>query len=391
MNTTPYWINAMIPPRTYRSKKPPTDVNTFEGVMLEHVNYVIYQSRIEKDPAKRDLDRPREFGPQFSSVWESHALPEMPLGPGKLQLLHHGSPEVSAGWKWRKGKTTAAEEGWRFVVKWNSLFPKMMEPLTSMAVTEKEKNDVPRIWRQHQNCLRQYFQAVPRYGYKNLSRPMKVCQAVAAELGGLLDILANRLPPTSFEGVMLRHVNDVIAYEKQSHKRMEWWEKYKKPLSSSDFVADFFKDVWNSFDKLPKFTRSGRRNLMFHGEWEAVTDEETLHRIKSDKKEADSKFLKSLDPLKDMASTKEKKDVDRLWWSHVECMKKYFKRQLYKTECLTSAAEFGALLDKLAARTHSRSSSSVGSRISTEQQKKEEDGMSGLSSKFEGQQTKYWN
>ena len=76
--------------------------------------------------------------------------------------------------------------------------------------------------------------------------------------------------------------------------------------------------------------------------------------------------------------------------------------------CLAFGMELGALLDQVVKvgllkkepavpnhqsniGTEARRHSSVGSRITTGQKKKEEDGMSGLSSKFEGQQTKYWN
>ena len=106
--------------------------------------------------------------------------------------MFHEMSEIKAGWNWRKGNKADAEEAWGFVKDFNSQFLPSIEPLPFLAFKNFEEVDLARLWRLHQESMREYFMAVPLHGYKNLSKPRAVCRAFAAEFGALLDILAQR-------------------------------------------------------------------------------------------------------------------------------------------------------------------------------------------------------
>ncbi len=355
----------MMPPRIYRSEPAPTDITTFEGVMLEHVDYVIHQSQDEKEPNKRKRYGKREFGALFGSVWTAQKLPKIPHGIKGFSVLYHGIGEITAGWYWRKGKPDVAEEVWISVREWNPMFLKIMEPLTSMGVSEKEGNDVARLWQQHQDCLREYFKAVPRYDHRNLSRPMKICLAVAAEFGGLLDLLAARRYSSR---VGSRITFDKIGAQPEAISRDELW-RVREVLDARYGII------------VAKEMEPGRMLNLLYSEIEAEIQAEVQQKGGFDRDIDEAESYEILIGL--LQGSPE--EVNNFKGDYSDLVRRV---KLERYERYVGKERLGYLSAPFPAEESGRETAI---RVYNIQKKKEAAGMSGISSKFKGQQIEYWN
>ena len=394
-----------VPEKIYRTKlhvpysDAPTGVGFIEAAMWKHTRYILTawirwkQGHISMWGNLKNLAY--EATDEIADHMTKAGLPNL-----KTILSKHTGDEIIMGRDLIMGKTEEALVSYSALknadledalkaVNWADI---LIRNNTSLSVLMGKHADSMRTYAVMLSSTDSYSKCKPVF-----KQPELVCLTFGMELGALLDQVVEEHEDKTFESIMEDYVWYLTGEIKTTY--MEVKEDINPARAGFSRRGDWINLLIAAGIDKPVAKKVLMMHLMGMGSLFAdiIAKKGTRETRKFMRSNAD--FLGMIQPLIDRAGS-QGKELARLWNATMSCLEaaassyvpgaysrssKWIKNDI--KICLDYGMKFGALLDKLTARRYS----SVGSRISKEQKKKEEDGMSGISSKFEGQQTKYWN